>query len=577
MKAKDFHFKTVKESPAEAEIASHKLLIRAGMIRKIGSGIYVLLPLGLLVLQKIEKIIREEMSSIEALEMLTPMVQPAEYWKESGRFEVMGQELMRIEDRHGRPFVLQPTSEEIFVETAKYELKSWKSLPKIWFQIQTKFRDERRPRFGLLRAREFIMKDAYSFDVDEISAQKTYERMFNAYENIFSRIGLNYKVVLADSGNIGGKISHEFHVLADAGEDELGFAEGSDFAANIELIPVNKKSSSKTNSALKDFSLRATPGVKTCAEVADFLEEDISNILKSLLLSVDIEGEQKFVMILLRADRRLNELKLKKLELFAGNWRFASEREIIACCGASSGFIGPKLSESNVITIADYETLEMSDFVIGANIDDKHFVGSNWGRDIKNPDIEADLRYAENGDDSPDGSGKISIKRGIEIGHTFLLGKKYSEAMDARFSTQDGTNKPYEMGCFGIGVSRILAAAVEQRNDEKGIVWPFSIAPFSVVLCPINYHKSSIVKDASDRLYAKIMAHNYSVLLDDRGERVGVMLAEWELVGIPIRVLISTKLVEANLLEVFCRQSLETHTVGVDKCIDFIRSMSKGM
>ena len=332
MKAKDFHFRTVKESPAEAEISSHKLLIRAGMIRKIGSGIYVLLPLGLLVLKKIEKIIREEMSSVGALEMVTPMVQPAEYWKESGRFEIMGEELMRIEDRHGRPFVLQPTSEEIFVETAKHELKSWKSLPKIWFQIQTKFRDERRPRFGLLRAREFIMKDAYSFDVDEISAQKTYERMFNAYEKIFSRIGLNYKIVLADSGNIGGKLSHEFHVLADSGEDELGFAEGSDFAANLELIPINKKKlSSRTNLAVKDCSLCDTPGVKTCAEVAEFLDEDISNILKSLLLCVAIDGEQKFVMVLLRADRRLNELKLKKLELFTGRWRFASEDEIKAC------------------------------------------------------------------------------------------------------------------------------------------------------------------------------------------------------------------------------------------------------
>ena len=573
MKATDFHFRTVKESPAEAEISSHKLLIRAGMIRKIGSGIYVLLPLGLLVLQKIEKIIREEMSSVGALEMLTPMVQPAEYWKESGRFEVMGEELMRIEDRHGRPFVLQPTSEEIFVEIAKHELKSWKSLPKIWFQIQTKFRDERRPRFGLLRAREFVMKDAYSFDVDKVSAQKTYERMFNAYENIFSRIGLNYKIVLADSGNIGGKLSHEFHVLADAGEDELGFAEGSDFAANLELIPVNKKLSSKANTALKDFSLRDTPGVKTCSEVAKFLGEDISNILKSLLLSVVVDGQQKFVMLLLRADRRLNELKLKKLELLTGHWRFASEDEIKACCGASSGFIGPKFSETNVTTIADYEVLEMSDFVIGANIDGKHFVGSNWGRDIKNPDIEADLRYAENGDYSPDGAGKISIKRGIEVGHTFFLGKKYSDAMDARFSTQDGTNKPFEMGCFGIGVSRILAAAVEQRNDEKGIVWPFSIAPFSVVICPINYLKSSLVKEESDKLYAKMMAQNYSVLLDDRGERVGVMLAEWELVGIPIRILISTKLVEANSVEVFCRRSLETHTVGIDKCIDHIKSM----
>ncbi len=575
MKAKDFHFRSVKESPSEAEIPSHKLLIRAGMIRKIGSGIYVLLPLGLLVLQKIEKIIREEMSSVGALEMLTPMVQPAEYWKKSGRFEIMGEELMRIEDRHGRPFVLQPTSEEIFVEIAKHELKSWKSLPKIMFQIQTKFRDERRPRFGLLRAREFIMKDAYSFDADEISAQKTYERMFNAYENIFSRIGLNYKIVLADSGNIGGKLSHEFHVLADTGEDELGFAEDSDYAANLELIPVSKKSSSKTNVAMREFSLRDTPGVKTCAEVAKFLGEDISNILKSLVLSVLVEGEQKFVMVLIRADRRLNELKLKKLDLFTGNWRFASEDEIKACCGASSGFIGPKFKQSDLIIIADYEVSEMSNFVIGANIDNKHFVGSNWGRDIKNPHIEADLRFAENGDCSPDGTGKISIKRGIEVGHTFFLGKKYSDAMDARFSTQDGTNKSFEMGCFGIGVSRILAAAVEQKNDEKGIVWPFSIAPFSIVVCPINYHKSSIIKKQSDRLYAKIMAQDYSVLLDDRGERVGVMLAEWELVGIPIRILISSKLVEANSVEVFWRRSLETHTVAIDKCIDHIRSMSK--
>ncbi len=574
MKATDFHFKTKKESPAEAEISSHKLLIRSGMIRKIGSGIYVLMPLGLLVLKKIEKIIREEMISIGALEMVTPMVQPAEYWKQSGRLETMGKELMRIEDRHSRAFVLQPTSEEIFVEMAKQELKSWKNLPKIWFQIQTKFRDERRPRFGILRAREFVMKDAYSFDIDEKSAQKTYKRVFTAYEKIFSRIGLDFKIVLADSGNIGGSLSHEFHVLADAGEDELGFAKGSNFAANLELISIKKNGVPVAKKpAKKSFELCDTPGLKTCEEVAEYLGEEISNIVKALLLCIPLEGEEKFVMLLIRGDRRLNELKLNKLELFRAPWRFASDGEIKECIGASTGYIGPKLTKENVMVIADYEVLEMSDFVIGANIDGKHFTGSNWGRDIKIPENEADLRYAVHGDISPDGAGTIAIKRGIEVGHTFYLGKKYSESMKASFSMHDGSSRPFEMGCFGIGVTRILAAAVEQNNDERGIIWPTSISPFSIVLCPIGYQSSPSVREKSNRLYEEFRMANCDVLLDDRGERVGVMLAEWELIGIPIRILISSKLVEANSVEVFERRSLKTHTLSVENCIEKICRM----
>ena len=573
MKAKDFHLETVKESPAEAEIPSHKLLIRAGMIRKMGSGIYVFSPLGMRVLQKIISVVRKNMEGIGALELLTPMVQPADYWKKTNRWESMGQELLRLKDRHGRDFVLQPTSEEIFVEIAKVELKSWKKLPKVLFQIQTKFRDERRPRFGLLRAREFLMKDAYSFDIDEKSAHETYEKVFSAYQTIFTTLGLKFATVLADSGNIGGTKSHEFHVISETGEDELGFCVESDFAANIELIPIKEKNVvSKRLEKMTPQSLKDTPDVRTCEEVAKFFEINIENVLKSILIVGQSKGLDKYVMLLLRGDRRLNELKVDKLEIFQTGWRFASVEEVRTCLGVEPGFIGPQLSNEEVQVIADFEVLGMQNFIIGANKDNKHFTGTNWGRDIEIPSKKADLRFAVEGDSSPDNKGKLLVKRGIEVGHTFFLGTKYSKKMDAFFSDKNGKMLPFEMGCYGIGVSRIMAAAVEQNNDSCGIIWPSKIAPFSIVLCPIQYNLNSDVRTVTEDLYLKLKKNLFDVVLDDRNERVGIMLADWELVGVPVRVLISPRLVKQNEVEVLHRREMSQKLVDINGLIPYLKN-----
>ena len=573
MKAKDFHLETVKESPAEAEIPSHKLLIRAGMIRKMGSGIYVFSPLGMRVLQKIVSVVRKNMEGIGALELLTPMVQPADYWKKTNRWESMGQELLRLKDRHGRDFVLQPTSEEIFVEIAKVELKSWRKLPKVLFQIQTKFRDERRPRFGLLRAREFLMKDAYSFDIDEKSAHETYEKVFSAYQTIFTTLGLKFATVLADSGNIGGTKSHEFHVISETGEDELGFCVESDFAANIELIPIKEKNVvSKRLEKMTPQSLKDTPDVRTCEEVAKFFEINIENVLKSILIVGQSKGVDKYVMLLLRGDRRLNELKVDKLKIFQTGWRFASVEEVRNCLGVEPGFIGPQLSNEEVQVIADFEVLGMQNFIIGANKDNKHFTGTNWGRDIEIPSKKADLRFAVEGDSSPDNKGKLLVKRGIEVGHTFFLGTKYSKKMDAFFSDENGKMLPFEMGCYGIGVSRIMAAAVEQNNDSYGIIWPSKIAPFSIVLCPIQYNLNSDVRTVTEDLYLKLKKNLFDVVLDDRNERVGIMLADWELVGVPVRVLISPRLVKQNEVEVLHRREMSQKLVDINGLIPYLKN-----
>ncbi|MAC66622.1 MAG: proline--tRNA ligase [Proteobacteria bacterium] len=573
MKAKDFHLETVKESPAEAEIPSHKLLIRAGMIRKMGSGIYVFSPLGMRVLQKIISVVRKNMEGIGALELLTPMVQPADYWKKTNRWESMGQELLRLKDRHGRDFVLQPTSEEIFVEIAKVELKSWRKLPKVLFQIQTKFRDERRPRFGLLRAREFLMKDAYSFDIDEKSAHETYEKVFSAYQTIFTTLGLKFATVLADSGNIGGTKSHEFHVISETGEDELGFCVESDFAANIELIPIKEKNVvSKRLEKMTPQSLKDTPDVRTCEEVAKFFEINIENVLKSILIVGQSKGVDKYVMLLLRGDRRLNELKVDKLKIFQTGWRFASVEEVRNCLGVEPGFIGPQLSNEEVQVIADFEVLGMQNFIIGANKDNKHFTGTNWDRDIEIPSKKADLRFAVEGDSSPDNKGKLLIKRGIEVGHTFFLGTKYSKKMDAFFSDENGKMLPFEMGCYGIGVSRIMAAAVEQNNDSYGIIWPSKIAPFSIVLCPIQYYLNSDVRTVTEDLYLKLKKNLFDVVLDDRNERVGIMLADWELVGVPVRVLISPRLVKQNEVEVLHRREMSQNLVDINGLIPYLKN-----
>ena len=573
MKAKDFHLETVKESPAEAEIPSHKLLIRAGMIRKMGSGIYVFSPLGMRVLQKIISVVRKNMEGIGALELLTPMVQPADYWKKTNRWESMGQELLRLKDRHGRDFVLQPTSEEIFVEIAKVELKSWRKLPKVLFQIQTKFRDERRPRFGLLRAREFLMKDAYSFDIDEKSAHETYEKVFSAYQTIFTTLGLKFATVLADSGNIGGTKSHEFHVISETGEDELGFCVESDFAANIELIPIKEKNVvSKRLEKMTPQSLKDTPDVRTCEEVAKFFEINIENVLKSILIVGQSKGVDKYVMLLLRGDRRLNELKVDKLKIFQTGWRFASVEEVRNCLGVEPGFIGPQLSNEEVQVIADFEVLGMQNFIIGANKDNKHFTGTNWGRDIEIPSKKADLRFAVEGDSSPDNKGKLLVKRGIEVGHTFFLGTKYSKKMDAFFSDENGKMLPFEMGCYGIGVSRIMAAAVEQNNDSYGIIWPSKIAPFSIVLCPIQYYLNSDVRTVTEDLYLKLKKNLFDVVLDDRNERVGIMLADWELVGVPVRVLISPRLVKQNEVEVLHRREMSQNLVDINGLIPYLKN-----
>lgn len=547
MKASQTFLATLKEAPADAEIVSHQLMVRAGLIRKLSAGIYNYLPLGLKVIRKVENIIREEMNRAGAVELLMPMVQPAELWQETGRWEKMGPELLRIKDRHERDYLIQPTSEEVITDLARSEIKSYKQLPINFYQIQTKFRDERRPRFGIMRGREFSMKDAYSFDRDQAGLKKSYALMFDAYVRIFQRMGLQFRAVAADNGAIGGSGSQEFHVIADTGEDAIVYCPNSDYAANLEaaecLSLIAQRATPK-----ESMQKVATPGQKRCEDVAQFLKMNLSQTVKSLVLAVDQEsGPTKLFMVLLRGDHELNEIKVNKVAGLSA-FRFATDAEIQAACSSPAGYLGPVGLPSLVQVIADRTVANMSDFVCGANAEGYHLTGVNWGRDVPEPMV-ADVRNAVVGDPSPDGKGTLEICRGIEVGHVFQLGTRYSEAMKCTYLDENGKAQPMVMGCYGIGVTRLLGAAIEQGHDERGIVWPISMAPFEVVICPVGYDKSEAVREAANILHQELFAAGVDVVLDDRGERPGAMFADWELIGVPYRVVIGERGLKEDQVE----------------------------
>jgi prolyl-tRNA synthetase len=559
MKASQSFLATLKEAPSDAEVVSHKLMVRAGLIRKLSAGIYNYLPLGLKVIRKVENIIREEMNRAGAIELLMPMIQPAELWQETSRWEKMGPELLRIKDRHDRDFLIQPTSEEVITDLARNEIKSYKQLPVNFYQIQTKFRDERRPRFGIMRGREFSMKDAYSFDRDTEGLKKSYEIMFDAYTRIFQRMGLNFRAVTADNGAIGGSGSQEFHVIADTGEDAIVYCPNSDYAANLEaaesLALIAARAAAKAS-----MTKVPTPNQSTCAEVAQFLNLPLEKTVKTLLFAADQEkGPTKLFMLLVRGDHDLNEVKASKIPGMAES-RFATEAEIKQACNAPAGYLGPVGVSSEVTVVADRTVANMSDFVCGANDAGHHLTGVNWGRDLPEPLI-LDIRNAVIGDPSPDGKGVLDICRGIEVGHVFQLGTRYSEAMGCTYLDQQGKAQPMVMGCYGIGVTRLLGAAIEQGHDERGIIWPISMAPFEVVICPMGYEKSEQVKVACDQLHDELLAAGIDVILDDRGERPGAMFADWELIGAPFRVVIGDRGLVDSQVEFKGRTDAESQNI----------------
>jgi prolyl-tRNA synthetase len=560
MKASQFFIRTLKEAPADAEIVSHKLMMRAGLIRKLGAGIYNYMPMGLKVIRKVEGIIREEMDKAGAIELLMPVVQPAELWQETGRWEKMGPELLRIKDRHDRDFLIQPTSEEVVTDIARHEIKSYKQLPVNFYQIQTKFRDERRPRFGIMRGREFSMKDAYSFDRDVDGMKVSYTKMFDAYTRIFQRLGLNFRAVNADNGAIGGTGSQEFHVIADTGEDAIAYCPSSDYAANIETAEALSLIA-KRAAASQAMALTPTPGQVKCEGVAQFLKCSIEKTVKSIVLAVDQEGGAKLFLLLIRGDHELNEIKASKVPGLT-DFRFATEAEIIEYFGTPPGYLGPVKTNKPLTIVADRTVANMSDFICGANQAGHHLTGVNWGRDLPEP-LVADLRNVNSGDASPDGKGVLEICRGIEVGHVFQLGTRYSESMNAVYLDEKGQSQPMVMGCYGIGVTRLLGAAIEQRFDDRGIMWPVSIAPFQVVLCPMGYDRSDMVREASDKLYQDLLSAGIEVILDDRGERPGAMFADWELIGVPYRVVIGERGLKEGQLEFQARTDTEASAIPV--------------
>ena len=562
MLASKFHINTLKEAPAAAEVVSHKLMMRAGMIRRLAGGIYTYMPLALRSLRKVENIIREEMNDAGALELLMPVVQPAELWQESGRWEDYGQELLRIKDRHGRDFVLQPTSEEVVTDIARNEIKSWRQLPVNFYDIQTKFRDERRPRFGLMRGREFTMKDAYSFDKDEAGASLSYDKMYDAYVRIFTRLGLDFRAVAADTGSIGGSRSHEFQVIADTGEDEIVYSPNSDYAANIELAEATCLIPERA-APTEDLNEVHTPSANKCELVAGQLELPLAQTVKSVVYhTTDDEGQTQICLLLVRGDHDVNEVKASKLEALKNGYRLASEEEIREHFGTNPGFLGPINTLKPIQVIADRTVANMSDWVCGANKEDYHLRGVNWGRDLVEP-IVADIRNVVAGDPTIDGSGTLAIQRGIEVGHVFFLGDKYSKALNATFLNEQGKAEALQMGCYGIGVSRIVAAAIEQNHDDKGIIWPISIAPFEVVICPIGWGKSEAVRTEATELYSSLLAAGVEVVLDDRDNRPGVMFSEWELIGVPIRVTIGDRGLANGEVEVQLRSAEESEKVNI--------------
>lgn len=565
-----FQLTTLKETPADAEITSHQLMLRAGLIRKLASGLYNWLPLGLRVLRKVENIVREEMNNSGALEVLMPAVQPAELWQESGRWEQYGPELLRFHDRHNREFCFGPTHEEIITDLARRELVSYKQLPVTYYQIQTKFRDEVRPRFGVMRAREFIMKDAYSFHQNSDSLQQTYELMYQTYSSIFTRLGLEFRAVMADSGAIGGNNSHEFHVLADSGEDAIAFSDGSDYAANVEkaetLPPEQPRPEPSQTMETVD-----TPGQHSIEEVSEFLGVTPADCLKTLLVQGSEEGS--VVALVLRGDHELNEIKAEHLDAVATPLTFATDEQIKQVAGCSAGSLGPV--GLDIPVIADYAAAHMADFICGANKDGKHLRGVNWGRDCSEP-ATADLRNIVEGDPSPDGKGRLSIVRGIEVGHIFQLGTKYSEAMNATVLDENGKSSIMTMGCYGIGISRIVAAAIEQNHDDNGIIWPASLAPFDVAIAPINMQKSEDVAKAAIELHDQLAAAGLEVLLYDEKARLGNMLADLDLIGIPHRIVIGDRGLKDGQVEYKKRDANESQDMALDEIFEFLVNACKG-
>lgn len=570
MRATRFFISTLKEAPSDAEIVSHKLMIRAGMIKRLGSGIYNYMPMGLRVIRKVEHIVREEMNRAGGVELLMPLVQPAELWQETGRWDKMGPELLRVKDRHGRDFAIQPTSEEVVTDIARSEIKSYRQLPINFYHIQTKFRDERRPRFGLMRGREFTMKDAYSFDRDVDGLKKSYQIMVDAYTRIFDRFGLNFRAVAADNGAIGGSGSQEFHVIADTGEDAVVYCPQSDYAANMEAAEALTPSTSR-NAPTQALTKASTPDKTRCKEVAELLGLPLTNTVKSIVLSVERdEGAREIWLLLVRGDHELNEVKAAKLPGI-GAYRFASDTEILEHFGSKPGYLGPINPIKPVKIVADRTVALMSDFICGANEENFHYTGANWGRDLPEPVI-ADIRNVVAGDPSPDGMGLLEIQRGIEVGHVFQLGTRYSEDMKAMYLDEHGKPQLMQMGCYGIGITRILGAAIEQNFDAKGIIWPLSIAPFEVVLCPLGYDRSELVKDATESLYALLMEAGIDVILDDRGERPGAMFADWELIGVPHRVVIGERSLKDDLLEYQGRRDDAATSVARTDIVSFLRA-----
>ncbi|WP_314914397.1 proline--tRNA ligase [Acinetobacter harbinensis] len=561
MRASRFLFATLRETPSDAEVISHQLMLRAGMIRKLATGLYTWLPMGVRVLNKVEAIVREEMNRADALEVYMPVTQPSSLWQESGRFVEYGPELLRFKDRHNNDFVLGPTHEEVITDLARGELKSYKQLPINFYQIQTKFRDEVRPRFGVMRSREFTMKDAYSFHVDQASLQETYDVMYDTYCRIFTRLGLNFRPVQADTGSIGGSGSHEFHVLASSGEDDIAFSSDSDYAANVEMAEAILVGERKP--ATQALSLVDTPEQKTIAEVSSFLKSDPAQSVKALLVQgvADDKGHAPVVALFLRGDHELNEIKAEKHAAIAAPLTFATEEQISAL-GLNSGFIGPQgLVEKGLTVIVDRAASVLSDFIAGGNEVDKHAIGVNWERDARFSEVY-DLRNVVEGDPSPDGQGTLQIKRGIEVGHIFQLGQKYSEALNCKVLGEDGKPLVVTMGCYGIGVTRVVASAIEQNFDDKGIIWPMAIAPFEVAIVPMNAHKSPRTLEAAEVLYAELQAAGYDVLLDDRNERPGVKFSDLELTGIPHRIVIGEKGLDAGTFEYKGRTDSESVNIS---------------
>ena len=570
MRASKFYLATLKEAPAEADIASIRLMLRAGMIRKLGTGLYTWMPLGLLTLRRAEQIVREEMDRAGALEVLMPVVQPAELWQETGRWEKMGPNMLRLKDRHERDFVVGPTHEEVITDVVRREIRSYRQLPVNFYQIQTKFRDEIRPRFGVMRAREFIMKDAYSFDADEAGMLRSYQAMYDAYVRIFTRMGLTFRAVEADTGAIGGNQSHEFQVLADSGEDAIAYSNGSDYAANVEKAEALPPDEARAP-AKEAMAKVATPNQSTCEEVAQLLGLPLARTVKCLMAWAD----GRVHMLLVRGDHMGNEVKIGKLPGMDG-WRWASDAEIVAATGCRPGYLGPVGIPREMPLVVDRAVAAMSDFVCGANEPDFHLRGVNFGRDCREPDAVADIRNVVVGDPSPDGCGTLDIVRGIEVGHVFALGHLYSEALGATYLAADGQSKVLEMGCYGIGVTRVVAAAIEQNHDDRGIVWPEPLAPFAVAIAPVGYDRNEAVRALADRLHDELAAAGIEVLLDDRGERPGVMFADLELIGIPHRITIGDRGLKEGRVEYQGRRDAAATPVPVAEIAAFVKGRLAG-